>query len=138
MEKASKTLADHYRNKFLKYSAKTKGVDRDYKEWSGFLRQRKMLELVRPDCKKVSLLDVGSGYGALADVLVETKLNISCTGIEIVSETVEVAAKRHPTLEFICGDIMDEDIEKFDYIVFSGILTQKMTTSTLEMNLFSN
>ena len=138
MEKISKTLGDHYRKKFLKYGANTKGVDWGDKEWAGVLRQRKMLELVLPSSKNVSLLDVGCGYGALAEVVDDSQLNITYSGIEIVSEMVDAANKKHPNLKFICGDIIEEDITNFDYIVCNGILTQKLTATTLEMNHFAN
>ena len=138
MKKISQDLHNHYKKTFLKHGANSKGVDWGDKEWAGLLRQQKMLEVIRPNLKPVSLLDVGCGYGALADLINERRLNISYTGLDVVPDMVDAAIKRHPNSDFICGDIMTADLNSYDYIVCNGILTQKLNASTLEMNQFAN
>jgi SAM-dependent methyltransferase len=138
MEEISKILHDHYRNTFVEHGSTSKGVDWGDKEWAALLRQNKMLEVIRePIATKSTVLDVGCGYGALADVIMKKRLNISYTGVDIVEEMVAEGKKRHPSYQFICGDIMDAEIGKYDYVFCNGILTQKLNASTLLMNQFT-
>ncbi|MDC1004968.1 methyltransferase domain-containing protein [Opitutales bacterium] len=139
MEEISKKLQDHYRKTFIKHGTTSKGVDWGDNEWITKQRQAKMLEVINQvkDESKVSLLDVGCGYGALADLVHERNLNISYTGIDLVDEMVSAAQKRHPKFNFISGDIMNLKLEKYDYVTCNGILTQKLNTSNLAMNHFA-
>lgn len=138
MEEVSKILYDHYRKTFGEHGPTSKGVDWGDKEWAALLRQNKMLEVVREREKnRVSLLDVGCGYGALADVIEGRQLDISYTGVDVVEEMVVEAKKRQPVHQFICGDIFEVNIGKYDYVVSNGILTQKGGASTLTMNQFA-
>jgi SAM-dependent methyltransferase len=138
MEEISKILHDHYRNTFIQYGPSSKGVDWGDKEWAALLRQNKMLEVIRaPLAKDRTILDVGCGYGALADVIQDKHLDITYTGIDVVAEMVDEGEKRHPSHKFICDDIMTVDVGKYDYVVCNGILTQKVTASTLMMNKFA-
>lgn len=135
MHKISKSLHDHYRNKFLEYGATSMGVDWGIKEWAAELRQIKMLEVIsNARDKKVSLLDVGCGYGALADTIKEIGLNVDYFGVDVVPEIVAEARKRHPDYKFYTGDFLELSLEQYDYVVCNGIMTQKLTATTLEMN----
>ncbi|MFN6069020.1 MAG: class I SAM-dependent methyltransferase [Pseudanabaena sp.] len=138
MEQVTATLHNHYRETFLLHGATSKGVDWGEKEWASLLRQSKMLEVINNTGKSnVSLLDVGCGYGALADIIKKQELSIDYTGIEVVKEMLEVAKKNHPNHQFIHGDILEVEIGRYDYVVCNGILTQKLDTSILEMNQFA-
>ena len=101
MHKITKKLRDHYRATFLKYGPTSKGVDWGDKEWAARLRQEKMLNVIeKPTVGTVSLLDVGCGYGALADLIKELKIDIDYVGIDVVPEMVLAAEKRHPEFVF--------------------------------------
>ena len=70
-------------------------------EWAAGLRQEKMLNVIeKPTVGTVSLLDVGCGYGALADLIKELKINIDYVGIDVVPEMVLAGEKRHPESVF--------------------------------------
>jgi SAM-dependent methyltransferase len=137
MEKISAILRDHYRNTYVKHGPNSKGMDWGDKEWAALLRQTKMLEVIKAP-GEYSLLDVGCGYGALADLIAVKKLHLKYTGIDIVEEMINEGERRHPDQTFICGDIMDIEIGKYDFVVCNGILTQKLSASTLEMNQFAH
>ncbi len=138
MDEVSKILHDHYRKTFIQHGSTSRGVDWGDKEWAAVLRQNKMLDVVKHHSKdRVSLLDVGCGYGALADVIKEKHPNILYTGVDVVEEMVMDAKTRHPLHQFIWGDILEVDIGKYDYVVCNGILTQKVSASTLAMNRFA-
>lgn len=138
MEKISEILRNHYSKTYAEHGPTSKGVDWGEKEWAAVLRQSKMLEVIRHPSERVySILDVGCGYGALADLIEFNKLNIKYTGIDIVEEMIIEGAMRHPLHKFICGDIMELEVGKYDFVVCNGILTQKLNASTLEMNEFA-
>lgn len=138
MEQVTKTLHNHYRETFILHGATSKGVDWGDKEWAALLRQSKMLEVIKNTGKSnVSFLDVGCGYGALADIIKNKALPIDYTGIEVVQEMLEVAQKNHPNYQFIHGDILKAEVSRYDYVVCNGILTQKLDTPILEMNKFA-
>ncbi|MDX2256964.1 MAG: class I SAM-dependent methyltransferase [Pseudanabaenaceae cyanobacterium bins.39] len=138
MEQVTETLHNHYRETFLLHGATSKGVDWGEKEWASLLRQAKMLEVINNTGENnISLLDVGCGYGALADIIKKQALPIDYTGIEVVKEMLEVAKTNHPNHQFIHGDILEVEVGKYDYVVCNGILTQKLDTSILEMNQFA-
>jgi len=138
MEEISKKLKEHYARCYSEYGATGKGVDWGDKDWAADIRQHKMLEVVRhPRQTSVSMLDVGCGYGSLADVIRKENLDIQYTGIDIVSEMIEYAKKRHHSFKFISGDIFSLNEPKYDYVVCNGILTQKLDASTLLMNQYA-
>lgn len=133
----SKVLHDHYRKTFLEHGATSKGVDWGDKEWAARLRQEMMLKVVKPDTARASIFDVGCGYGALADTIKEMNLPLVYVGIDLVGEMISEAKYRHPEHEFIHGDILATSVACQDYVVCNGILTQKVSASTLEMNKFA-
>ena len=56
--------------------------------------RKKMLNVIeKPTVGTVSLLDVGCGYGALADLIKELKIDIDYVGIDVVPEMVSAAEK---------------------------------------------
>lgn len=138
MNEISKKLRSHYTKTFLEYGATSRGVDWGEKEWAANLRQLKMLEIVNIEKNgRETILDVGCGYGALADVIKIANLNLEYTGIDIVQEMIDEAKKRHNDFKFKVSDIFDIQEEKYDYVVCNGILTQKLDCSTLAMNKFA-
>lgn len=140
MNSISKILQEHYQNTYKQFGANSKGVDWGDKEWAAFLRQNKMLDVIPQksikSSKILTLLDVGCGYGFLAEIIKDKGFNINYTGIDVVPEMITDAQKRNPEFNFICGDFLDIKIPHFDFVICNGILTQKTNVSTLEMNKY--
>ena len=136
-QEISRLLHDHYRRQFIAHGATSQGVDWGDKEWAARLRQEVMLNVRIGDARPASILDVGCGYGSLADVIRQNNIPLEYTGIDIVEEMVVAGVNRHPECRFIHGDVLDADLGMYDYVVCNGILTQKMSASTLEMNRFA-
>lgn len=138
MREISKKLKEHYRDCFSKHGPTSKGVDWGDKDWAADIRQYKMLEVVQQQrTNSISILDVGCGYGSLADVIRKENLNIEYTGIDIVSEMIDCAKERHSSFQFLSGDIFSLDGCKYDYVVCNGVITQKLDSSTLLMNQYA-
>jgi len=128
-------LHDHYRSTFLAHGPTSLGVDWGQREEAARLRQDLMLAVADGCPAGGTLLDVGCGYGALADRIGERGLELQYTGIDVVAEMVAEGRRRHPHLRFLHGDFLSaEGLGSFDYVVCNGILTQKLATTTLEMN----
>lgn len=140
MNNISKILQKHYQNTYKQFGASSQGVDWGNKEWAAFLRQNKMLDVIPEKSiesnKRLSLLDVGCGYGSLAEIIKDKGFNLNYTGIDVVPEMITDAQKRNPIFNFICGDFLDIEIPHYDFVICNGILTQKTNVSTLEMNKY--
>lgn len=70
-----------------------------------------------------SVLDVGCGYGELADELAAKGAQV--IGIDIDIKRIEIAKKRYsrPNLSFLHGDILSSDLKRqFDVIALSNVL----------------
>ena len=140
MNSISQNLKDHYRKTFLKHGASSEGVDWGPDPSKALIRNSKMLEVLRPvgqKEKRPSLLDVGCGYGALAELIKLRNTNVDYYGIEIVPEMVKFAENKHPDAQFFQGDFLEFSSRKFDYVVCNGVLTQKLLASNTEMKRYS-
>lgn len=138
----SALLRDHYENTFELHGPVAKGVDWGAEE-DVVLRYEKMLEVIQRDASSVdagcSILDVGCGYGGLLEHVKRSGLSINYTGIDLCENMITHARQRHDDNAFIIGDILTYDIScSFDYVVCSGVLTQKLTASIQEMDRFAN
>ncbi|MFP4382831.1 MAG: class I SAM-dependent methyltransferase [Spirochaetia bacterium] len=70
------------------------------------------------------LLDIGCGTGMLYDYLLHIGIETEYTGVDIMKEAVQTAAIRHPDVNFIHGDVFQDDLFKpgeFDIVFASGI-----------------
>jgi len=139
MDKVSKCLSRHYKKTFQQFGATSKGVDWGDNEANLYLRYDKMLQVLDDVYKeRLSILDVGCGYGGLLDHIIKKNINLKYTGIDIVGNMVRCAKKNHRQATFITGDIFKtEFIQNFDYVVCNGILTQKLDVSGLAMDEFA-
>lgn len=140
MSKVGKILKDHYRNTIIKHGAGSKGVDWGESELNTDIRHEMMLNIIKEKDEMISILDVGCGYGAFYEYINKKNLNVNYTGIDIVSEMIDLGINRNQGAEMICDDFLDHDFkdEKYDYVICNGILTQKVTASISEMNEFAN
>lgn len=134
-QKITQMLHDHYRQTFLTHGPTSEGVDWGPREDAARLRQDLMLAVADGGAPGGTVLDVGCGYGALADRIDERGLDLDYTGIDVVGEMVAEGRRRHPHRRFVHGDFLSaEGLGDFDYVVCNGIMTQKLTATTLEMN----
>jgi SAM-dependent methyltransferase len=75
-----------------------------------------------------SLLDVGCGFGDLYPFLRERGFRGAYTGIDLVSELIEVGRTAYPEAELIVGDFTDyQRPDAFDVVLSSGIFNARLT-----------
>jgi SAM-dependent methyltransferase len=135
-------LKTHYTSTFRKFGPNAQGVDWKNQEEAD-LRYQAMLNVIsNHDLKnniKVSVLDVGCGYGGQYLYAKNHGYNILYTGIDVVPEIIEYAKKQLTECRFLSVDIFKySPKEKFDYIICNGILTQKLTATSAEMESFGH
>ncbi|MBF6057901.1 MULTISPECIES: class I SAM-dependent methyltransferase [Thiomicrorhabdus] len=76
--------------------------------------------------KEFTLLDVGCGFGDLADYLSRHGVSIDYSGIDLAPAMVTAARNLQPQGKFFCGDLFDASFaeESFDFVVLSGALNE--------------
>lgn len=75
-----------------------------------------------------SILDVGCGYGNLIPYITAKATDFTYTGIDLMEEFTEEAARRYPDHTFVTGDYFQQPLpDKFDLIVCCGALNTNRT-----------
>lgn len=138
-ERISGDLGRHYSDKFDLYGPNSQGVDWGSDESKLALRYAKMLDLLNPsDSTAPSLLDVGCGFGGLLAFAGGRNVHVDYTGIDVAENMIRWAGENAAGGTFVHGDVMSHPFGRtFDYVVCNGILTQKLETSSLEMDEFA-
>lgn len=128
--RAGGALADvsrYYGEKLRAHGASPEGVD-----WNGRESQRlRFGELlrIRDGRRDYSLNDVGCGYGALLDYLLEQGERCDYLGVDISPAMIEKALELHRCqagCRFLVGERVDRSA---DYTVASGIFNVKLAAS---------
>lgn len=133
-------LGEHYGRTFSVHGATPEGVDWGPDPADHLLRLDRMLavlELGNQQDTQPTLLDVGCGYGSLLDLIHQRGLSLTYTGIDLCPQMVEFAKSKHPHHEWLVGDVLTMDTQRhFDYLICNGVLTQKLSASIHDMDLF--
>ncbi len=139
MDQITKSMREHYSERFSRHGPTSEGVDWGSDEWKMLLRYDKMLAISEePLASGISLLDVGCGFGGLRKHMEKNKVELEYTGIDVADNMIQWAVKNIDSGVFLCGDFLSYDFGcKFDYVVCSGILTQKLEASTFEMDRYA-
>lgn len=139
---ATEVLKAHYTSTFAKYGPTTRGVDWGEQDANLHLRYDRMLAVINCDpSREVSLLDVGCGFGGLLIYARSMGYKLNYTGIDVVEPMIDWAKQNVNDANFLEGDVLSQDLldeGAYDYVVCNGILTQKLDTTTLEMDAFAN
>jgi len=138
MDPISKLMREHYSATFQAHGPTSEGVDWGPHASRMLMRFEKMLAVIEKDApKKASLLDVGCGYGGLLQYVRDAKHDLDYCGIDVAENMIRWAAENLEDGRFICGDVLEHRLDPYDYVVCSGILTQKLSASVADMDLFA-
>lgn len=122
-----KQISDYYSNKIEVHGETPQGVD-----WNGSEGQTKRFEQlmkIAPVQSAYSISDLGCGYGALLDYLLEQKHLFQYTGYDIAPPMIEKANQRLRdglSAKFI---LSDKVLMKTDFSVASGVFNVKNNTT---------
>lgn len=141
MDEITKSLGKHYKTVYKKYGPNAQGVDWKNQN-EAEIRYQAMLNVIEngdlTGKKKISILDVGCGYGGQYIYAKEKGMILDYTGIDIVPGMIVFAKKNTNGANFILADIFEHNPKiPYDYVVCNGILTQKLTATTKQMEDFS-
>jgi len=131
------TLKNYYKKTFKKYGPSMKGVGWSKKNKSK-KRYKTLLKVLEfsDNKKKISILDVGCGYGELIKHLPKN-LNYKYMGIDIVEEMIIYAQNNFQDQNIKFSTMNVSKISKnYDFIVCNGILTLKNNLTEKQMQEF--
>jgi 2-polyprenyl-3-methyl-5-hydroxy-6-metoxy-1,4-benzoquinol methylase len=139
MDPITEALRRHYSEKFSLHGPTSEGVDWGPDESKMLLRYEKMLTVIETSyAGKSSLLDVGCGYGGLFNYLAKRGIPLDYTGIDVAENMIKWAKDKVGSGKFMCGDVLSYDFtDNYDYVVCSGILTQKLEVSVADMDRYA-
>lgn len=120
MEKVEKYFVD----KLNDHGATHQGVDYNSPE----SQERRFFELAKiiDSTRKYSLLDFGSGYGALYDYLVNKGHDLQYVGYDIAEPMIEKGRQTHPDNPDCTFTSKIEEVPLLDYAVLSGTFNMKL------------
>ena len=132
-----KNLKKFYKKKFIMYGPKLEGV-----AWTNTNKSKKryktLLKVIKftNNKKKLSLLDVGCGYGELTKYLPKNK-ELKYFGIDIVEEMIIYSknAYKNKNYKFNLKDVFKIS-KNYDFIVCNGIFTLKNDLTQKQMDKF--
>ena len=83
------------------------------------------------DLTGCSVLDLGCGIGDLYSYLRERFGKLAYSGVDIVPEIIEFAAKRYPDAHFHCQDVTEQPLpQRYDYVLISGMFNNAVPDCT--------
>jgi len=117
-EESKQLIIENYLKLFLRY-----GSGPEVGQWSSEGQQFRFEKLIQiGDLRGCRVLDIGCGLGDLYPFLLKRFDQIDYTGIDIVSQLVDKAAKKYPNANFLCRDILTSGIDgMFEYAFISGM-----------------
>jgi 2-polyprenyl-3-methyl-5-hydroxy-6-metoxy-1,4-benzoquinol methylase len=141
MDQITQTLKDYYTRTFEQHGATAKGVDWG-DEQELLVRYDKMLAVMQKDFMapkdKVSMLDVGCGWGGLLRRAQNLNIPLDYSGIDVVNDMVVHGKTEFPAAKFIHGDVFEmPQVGAYDFVVCNAILTQKLEVGNIEMEQFA-
>lgn len=124
-------VASYYSDKLAEYGSTPRGVD-----WNGeasqMVRFEQLCKIIDPHAPSFSISDLGSGYGALFEVLKQQYPLCSYLGIDVSADMTKAAQERNisaPNARFITGS--QPDVIN-DYGVASGIFNVRLKQTDAE------
>jgi SAM-dependent methyltransferase len=123
-------IVTHYEACLARHGDTHRGVDWP-NEVDAKTRYRVMLEVIRETptpLQPITLLDFGCGAGhLLAHLRSEQQSNVRYMGLDMSPKFVDLCRDKFPDAEFLCGDILQGDVEipQVDYVVMNGVFTEK-------------
>lgn len=123
-------VADYYTNKLFEHGETPQGVDWN-SEAGQVLRFRELCKIISP-AEKITINDLGAGYGAFYSYLNENYSDVSYFGYDISEQMVEAAKNRHRQSTNSQFEVASYPLRNADYSVASGIFNVTLNRSQLE------
>jgi SAM-dependent methyltransferase len=121
----------YYSGRFAEHGATAQGVDWNSPQ-SQELRFVQLLRVCDDPGRPFTLNDYGCGYGALVPFLAAGGYDVRYRGFDLSASMLEHARRKHERLPNVAFADREEDLERADYTVASGIFNVKLDTPVEE------
>jgi len=127
IEETQKKLNQYFTEKLAIYGTTPKGVDYNGSE-SQEIRFEQLVKVIDPS-QKFTLIDYGSGYGALFDFLARKGWDFEYYGVDLIEEMVIAGREAHKEFPNVHFTTNEKEAPLADYLLASGIFNVKMETA---------
>jgi SAM-dependent methyltransferase len=124
-------VSKYYTEKVKEHGATPRGVDWNSEE-SQQLRFNQLLKITDKDTSNFSILDYGCGFGSLYGYLKSKQPALNYTGFDISDEMLNKAKDLYKQDQNAKWINTINDLDKYDYVVASGIFNVRMETGDKE------
>lgn len=127
-------VAEYYSSMLREHGETPRGVD-----WNGQESQRirfAQLSKVIEQTSHFSINDLGCGYGALFDFLLERHQRPNYTGIDVSKDMIRAARQRYRNVPNTRFSVSSEPDQVADYSIASGIFNVRLNHSSEEWDLY--
>lgn len=127
-------VAEYYSSKLAKHGETPRGVDWNGKE-SQEVRFEQLGKVIRSS-SSFSVNDLGCGYGAFYDFLIQRYGSFSYFGFDVSAEMILAAEKRYQNSKMVRFAVSSEPEEIADYAIASGIFNVRLGRSDQEWRAY--
>ncbi|MBU1662153.1 MAG: class I SAM-dependent methyltransferase [Chloroflexi bacterium] len=141
IEETQKKLDEYFTEKLETYGTTAKGVDYNGEEAQA-IRFAELIRVIDPS-KPFSVIDYGSGYGAMFDFLNARGWQFEYYGVDLIEKMVIAGRETHKQFPNAHFTTDDKEIPVADYLLAAGIFNiklespydewQEMVTKTLPL-----
>jgi SAM-dependent methyltransferase len=121
------SLKNFFSEQIQQYGANAKGVDWKSQE-AQYLRFDQLLKLHTDLKVPFSILDYGSGYGALIQYLIERGYQFTYTGYDMNEAAIEEGSKLFAGMNNVTLTTDEANLRPADYCIGSGLFNMKLET----------
>lgn len=127
IEETQKKLNQYFTEKLAIYGTTPKGVDYNGPE-AQEIRFAQLAKVIDPS-RKFTLIDYGSGYGALFDFLQRKDWDFEYYGVDLIEDMVQAGRETHKDFPNAHFTTDEKEAPLADYLLASGIFNVKMESA---------
>lgn len=127
IEETQKKLSEYFSEKLENFGATSKGVDYNGPE-AQERRFEQLVKVVNP-AQPFSVIDYGSGYGAMFDFLQKKGWQFEYYGIDLIEKMVIAGRETHQEFENAHFTTHESEVPLADYLLAGAIFNIKLETS---------
>ena len=127
IEETQKKLGEYFTDKLKTHGATPKGVDYNGPEAQA-VRFEQLVKVIDP-ARKFSVIDYGSGYGAMFDFLYKKGWNFEYYGIDLIEKMVIAGRETHKNFSNAHFTIDESEVPVADYLLAGAIFNIKLEAS---------
>ena len=135
IEETQKKLNEYFAEKLDTFGATPKGVDYNGPEAQA-LRFEQLVKVINP-VQKFSVIDYGSGYGAMFDFLQQKGWDFEYYGIDLIKKMVIAGRETHKDFPNAHFTTDEKEVPPVDYLLAGAIFNIKMEASYDEWQDFT-